>query len=65
MATMTYTAKAYCETFTTGIVDLMLDPETCYRELTQEAAELALKVDLGVDPEGRYSAGLWDLVMSR
>jgi hypothetical protein len=62
--TLTYTAKAYCETFTPGIIDLMNDPEACYRELTQEATELASLVGLGADPEGRYALGLWSLLMA-
>jgi hypothetical protein len=63
MTTALYTAQEYCPTFAPSINDLFRDPEQCYRELTQEADELADQVGLGVHPEGRYSEGLWDLIM--
>ena len=57
------TIDEYISTHLPRLVDVMLDPETERAELRQEADELARKVGLGVNPDGRYTVGLWDLVV--
>ena len=57
------TIHEYISTYIPRLTDIMVDPEAACLELRQEGDALALKVGLPVDPEGRYSIGLWDVIM--
>lgn len=57
------TIHEYISTYTPRLTDFMVDPEFACQELRQEGDALALKVGLPVSSEGRYSIGLWDIIM--
>ncbi len=56
--------EEYISAYIPKFLDVMLDPESERLELRQEADVLAERVGLSVNSEGRYSVGLWDIVMS-
>lgn len=59
------TIQDYLNNYMPRFLELAYDPDQVLAELRQEADELARKVGLGVHPDGRYTAGLWGIIMAR